>query len=151
MKCPKCNSSQVRPSKRSRWFDLYLTLGRRRFRCRDCRRSFYAREKPESSAEPSARPRDRKGSGDHFRSVLSRQTQRRLREALIFAIMLALFIVFLRYLTREPAAGNPDSLGTSQSRPPASQTTNCRALTAPMGNRHTRESSRPLVQSTRHT
>jgi hypothetical protein len=102
MNCPKCGSAEVRPSTRARWFDPYFAFGRQRFRCRGCRRSFYAREKAGLPADASRMPSLSKRSQKHRYKPLSKRNQRRLLEALIFVVMLALFFVFLRYLTREP-------------------------------------------------
>ena len=113
MNCPKCGSVEVRPSTRARWFDPYFAFGRQRFRCRDCRRSFYARENAGLPVVGDSRtPKPPKRSQEHRHRLLSKRNQRRLLEALIFAVMLALFILFLRYLTSEPTPANPVSGGS---------------------------------------
>lgn len=110
MNCPKCGSAEVRPSSRARWRDRLLAFGRQRFRCRACRRKFYSREKIVSTADDSGKPAVSKAARRHRHKALSKSNKRRLLDALTFAVMLALFFVFLRYLTREPIPENPVSV-----------------------------------------
>jgi hypothetical protein len=109
MNCPKCNSTEVRLSTRARWFDRFLAFGRQRFRCRNCHRRFHAREKAGPSADASGTAPISKRPQKHRHKPLSKPSKRRLLEAAIFVVMLALFFVFLRYLTREPVPDSPVS------------------------------------------
>jgi hypothetical protein len=109
MNCPNCNSADVRPSTRVRWSDAFLAFGRKRFRCRDCRRGFYWREKSVPVADASKTPPVSKRTQKHRHKPLSKPNRRRLVEMLVFATMLLLFFVFLRYLTREPVPDSPVS------------------------------------------
>ncbi len=105
MSCPKCGGINVRRSRRSTWVDaLYAFSKRKPFRCRDCRSRFYA---PESNAASDVTPPARKKhrSSDHHgpKPLFSKRARRRLIEVVIFGVMLILFLIFLRFLTREQA------------------------------------------------
>lgn len=98
MNCPKCASADVRVSRHSAWTDsIYSVLGRQAFRCRSCHLRFY-RTQTDGGAKPaSKRPRSKHRSPKRVRPWMW--------ETVIFAVMLVIFLIFLRYLTREPAAG----------------------------------------------
>lgn len=50
--CPKCGSSDVRPSKHEGLIDaIWASFGRYAMRCRSCRRRFYIRSEGEHHAE----------------------------------------------------------------------------------------------------
>lgn len=113
MKCPKCDSPEIRPSSRSKWLDIFESkLGREAYRCRKCRHRFYA------NLEPGAASGAKRTTSKSKHEV--RRGTRRVRpwmvETAIFVIMLLLFYVFLRYLTREPATSEglilPESVET---------------------------------------
>jgi hypothetical protein len=102
--CPKCGGHDVRLSSHVNWITrLRWPLGQRAFRCRTCRVRFYASPDPSLTADTGAashtrRPSRPKGKRGHKRR------RRWIVEALIFAAMLLLFWLFLRYLTREQPA-----------------------------------------------
>src|SRR5690348_8780233 len=113
MQCPKCGSAEVRPSHHARWTDvLHSPLGQHAFRCRKCRYRFYAPEMAASPDSPVHKHKSRRKSRDRD----FRRGMRRIRpwmwEVAIFALMLLIFFIFLRYLTREPAAGPEGRLTT---------------------------------------
>jgi len=89
MNCPQCNSSDIRHSHRSVWTDLFHSkLGRGAFRCRSCKVRFHAPEKTKPV------PRDFSRRMERYRRLAL--------QALIFTAMLVMFLLFLRYLIREP-------------------------------------------------
>jgi ribosomal protein L37AE/L43A len=97
--CPQCGSPEVRRSHHHKWFDrFYSPLHRQPYRCRKCRHRFYGAGSAAASDAVSKRSHKRE----------SKRGMRRLRhwmlEAAIFAVLLLLFFVFLKYLTREPPA-----------------------------------------------
>ena len=101
MICPGCGSTEVRKSRRSRWGDLFPRIrGRQAFRCRSCRARFHGA----AEAAPAA---SRSRSGGLFRGHRhgpgrgSKRLRRRVLEIAIFLLMLVVFYLFLRYLTRE--------------------------------------------------
>ncbi len=110
MKCPKCGSTELRKSRHGKLSDVVQALfGRNAYRCRSCRVRFHTAESLES---PGSASRD--GAGPrrqhHKRKRLSRGFRRRLVEVAVFVLMLIVFLVFLRYLTREQApAAEPES------------------------------------------
>ncbi len=81
------------------WYDRFFSpLHREPYRCRKCRCRFYgsaAAAVPDAASKRSHKRENKRG-------------KRRLRhwmvEAAIFTVLLLLFIVFLKYLTREPPA-----------------------------------------------
>ena len=100
MTCPTCASTEVRRSRRFRWGDLFLRIrGRHAYRCRSCRTRFHGKE--------GAAPAHRSRSGGFRRKLrhggerISKRLRRRLVEVAIFLLMLVVFYLFLRYLTRE--------------------------------------------------
>ena len=106
MNCPKCDSSEIRRSSRIKWSDpFHFVLGQHAFRCRKCRVRFYAVSKTTPDDAPAAKRMPRK----RFHISELRRNLKHIRpwmwEAAIFGFMLLIFLVFLRYLTREPSAG----------------------------------------------
>jgi len=96
MKCPKCGSASVRESRRGKWNDpVHRAVGQTAYRCRDCRARFYFAEPPESRSSKNSSRRRRRAAHAH------RGIQRRFLEVALFVIALVLFLVFLRYITRE--------------------------------------------------
>jgi transcriptional regulator NrdR family protein len=95
MTCPKCGSQNLRHSRSGKWLDMFHRAARHEpFRCRDCRHRFYAVESSELAQKSTKHSHGPK-------PLISKRARRRLVEAVIFAAMLLLFLVFLRYLTRE--------------------------------------------------
>ena len=94
MNCPKCGSADVRRSRQETWSDAFQAVcGRQAFRCRSCRFRFHRQEA---------------AGGKTSKQDDSRRGLRRIRpwmvELAIFALLLLIFLAFLRYLTREPVA-----------------------------------------------
>jgi hypothetical protein len=106
MKCPKCDSPEVRHSHHAKWVDVFHSrLGQRAFRCRKCRHRFYALETA-TAADATVHKHRKKSRDPDFKRGL-RRIRPWMWEAAIFLLMLVIFFIFLRYLTREPAA-NPE-------------------------------------------
>jgi len=102
MTCPKCGSEDVRSSHQTRWNDwFHRAKHETAWRCRKCRRRFYAYTEPGAGQPRPARKRRERTRG-------SKAVQRLIIQAVIGVILLLVFYVFLRYLTREPSA-NSDS------------------------------------------
>ena len=101
MICPKCNSAEVRHSQRASWADtLQSWFGRRAYRCRSCRLRFHALQDGEPAPAKPHKHSSRRGK---------RSGRQRTVQILIFAVMLIMFLIFLRYLTREPSIGGGDT------------------------------------------
>ncbi|MGA3027072.1 MAG: hypothetical protein ABSF98_20125 [Bryobacteraceae bacterium] len=78
-------------------------MGRRPWRCCRCYRRFYAAAMAGSPDETPAPPP--KGAHRHpkQRSInRARRRRKHLIEAAVFGLLLIIFFLFLRYLTREP-------------------------------------------------
>ncbi len=99
MICPTCNSTEVRRSRRFHWGDSFSWMrGRHAYRCRNCQTRFYGREGASPARRKSGSFRRklwRKGGG------IPKTLRRRLIEVGIFLLLLVVFYLFLRYLTRE--------------------------------------------------
>jgi len=115
MTCPKCGSDEIRHSHHHKWIDALVSpLGRRALRCRKCRHRFYVTE-GEGGLRNLKLP-----SRKHGTHRGRKRLRRWMIEAVIFAIMLLLFWIFLRYVTSEPPAHQEGSnllrpgAGTSQ-------------------------------------
>ena len=101
MNCPRCSSANVRLSTEHSLSDAFHSLmGHWAWRCRQCRRRFHAGESPSANqaARRNAPPRHRKQRA----IIRSRHRRRRVIEVAIFSLLLIIFLLFLRYLTREP-------------------------------------------------
>ena len=114
MICPACNSTEVRRSRRFHGGELFSWIrGRHAYRCRSCRALFYGRE--------GAAPVHRRSGGlrrklRHKGEGISKSLRRRLIEVSIFLLLLVVFYMFLRYLTREtmPAEQSRATSGLSE-------------------------------------
>jgi hypothetical protein len=115
MTCPKCGSTEARPSRHSKWKDIFHSLlGQQAQRCRSCHARFYAPEQPQSTATPapasasenSRKRRNKKRGG-------SRSRRRHLIEAGIFAVMMIIFIVCLLFITRQRDPGQQSNFISS--------------------------------------
>jgi C4-type Zn-finger protein len=99
MTCPKCGSEDIRSAQRTQWADwFHRARHQRAWRCRKCRLRFYARAEPGTEQPRHQRKRERMRG--------SKALQRLIVQAIIGVILLFVFYVFLRYLTREPAASS---------------------------------------------
>ena len=109
MNCPKCGNPSVSKSRGQKWADrLHRIFGRHAFRCRNCRHRFHstitAAGRVPKITKSSVRRRNKRGP---------KRLPRWIMEAAIFAIMLLLFFVFLRYVTHEQPADRGQALPTS--------------------------------------
>jgi len=96
MTCPKCGSSDVRKSSSPRWCDVFQrVLGREAFRCRGCRKRFYA--SASVSILKQVVPRTSKRSRRFLRASAKKRLARVAVTLLIFAVAFCLFWVVLRY------------------------------------------------------
>ncbi len=114
MNCPECGSADVRISRHAHAMDVVQRLlGRRAFRCRECRLRFYALKSEASKLEAS-----RRWSRFHRRPTWreNHEGQSHLRRTLgllaIFVLAFIIFLIFLRYLAteRNPSDEAPASL-----------------------------------------
>jgi hypothetical protein len=108
MKCPKCGSTEARPSRHSKWKDIFHTpLGQQAHRCRSCHARFYAPKPPQSTAAaPSSASADETSRKRHHKSRGgSRRRRRHLIEAGVFALMMIIFIFCLLFITRQRGPG----------------------------------------------
>jgi hypothetical protein len=102
MNCPHCGSVDVRLSRREYWADtVQHFLGKAAFRCRSCRKRFFALK---SSAGDLI---SRVQSSGHSKSSYTRARERRrmLRRIfafVIFTIAFLLFWMFLQYTVSRP-------------------------------------------------
>ncbi len=97
MNCTKCGSTDIRKSSDPRWGDVFQrVLGRDAFRCRACRKRFYA-----AASGPSLKavtpPAGSKRSKRLLRSSARKRLTRLAVTLLIFAFAFALFWIVLRY------------------------------------------------------
>jgi len=100
MTCPKCGSEDIRSSHQTQWSDwFHRARHESAWRCRKCHARFYARAEPGTEPPRHSRKRRERKRG-------SKTLQRFIVQAIIGVILLLVFYVFLRYLTREPAASS---------------------------------------------
>ena len=112
MICPKCGSSDVRSSRNPRWSDVFQQVrGREPFRCRECRRRFFA-SVSEPAPDLAGQPKSTQRSRWHISTRTKKRLARRLSLIVIFAVALIIFWLFLRYITNEPGTA-PHSDATS--------------------------------------
>ena len=107
MICPKCDSAEIRPSKHAHWNDTFKrALGLEPLRCRTCGHRFFTSLAHE--AVPESPPATK--SSKRPKKLLRTRTKKRLVHQLvvisIFALALAVFWLFLRYLTTDRVASS---------------------------------------------
>jgi len=114
MKCPSCGGPDVRNSKRNPRFSFfYLARGYDRYRCRECRHAFW--EKPPANLEERKRRKRQRGWSHFFQT----QARRRTIEVVLFATMLLIFVLAIRYLISKGDSASPAGyLRPAQSAPP---------------------------------
>jgi hypothetical protein len=113
MTCPACGSSEIRTSRHARWSDIFQRVrGREAFRCRSCRIRFFASQSSESVLKQAIQSKHT----HHPKKLMTSRAKKRLVKRLIvisiFAVALVLFLIFLRYLTKEPISP-PESTSIS--------------------------------------
>jgi len=105
MKCRRCDSENVRASRR-KWSDTVYTLfGRNAWRCHVCNCRFHA----SSNESPTSTHRHSSRSRKHSWRPAPR-TKRLLQEAAIAIVGILLFLFFLRYLTHESTPSGEGAL-----------------------------------------
>lgn len=106
VKCKSCDSSNVRLSQKSSALaSIYRSLGMLRYRCRDCRRSFYALS-PDDLRGPSKRSEElRRKRASAWRHLVQRQSQRRTIEVVLFIAMLLVFYFAFNTLVSKDGNG----------------------------------------------
>jgi len=106
MKCPKCDSTEARRSRHSKWKDVFHSpLGQQAYRCRSCHARFYAPKPAEPPAAASASTSDTSQKRHHKSKSRSKSRRRHLVEAGVFALMMIIFIFCLLFITRQRTSG----------------------------------------------
>jgi hypothetical protein len=100
--CPTCGSDNVRRSRRRSIVGLLQRWrGLRRYRCRECRRTFYSQLSPAESQSNGIRARRTR---EHRRIQPSpykeRSLRRRATELILFLCLVVIFYAALKYLAR---------------------------------------------------
>ena len=110
--CPDCASPNTRPSRRFKWRDLWRRIrAEQPWRCRNCNARFYAAiSKTQTSRSPEKR-RSR-----HWRKPKLRISQRTQIQLLVLAAVLAIFYMFLKFITEERAPATEGRLGPGPAR-----------------------------------
>jgi transposase-like protein len=104
--CPTCQSANVRPSQRTSRFDfLDAWINRQKYRCRDCRHSFYVRLTPAERAQLHASESNRKKRARGWRGSMQSRSHRRIIEAFLFLSMLIVFYVVFNSLVSKDGTG----------------------------------------------
>jgi preprotein translocase subunit SecG len=109
MTCPECGNSEIRISQRAHWGDIFQRVrGRQAFRCRKCRRRFFAPLSPQSGLDQGFQSKHSTRPKKLFSTRRKKNLVRALAVLSIFAMAFVIFLLFLRYLTTERAP-DPDS------------------------------------------
>jgi hypothetical protein len=108
MICPGCNSPDVRVSQQVHWSDVFQRLlGCQAYRCRKCRRRFYAPAFSGLTPSTVGQPGSIHTSALIASTRNKRRLIRRLIAIVIFTVMFVIFWFYLRYLTTDRTP--PDS------------------------------------------
>jgi hypothetical protein len=98
--CPSCTSENVRRSRsRSVVGVVQRWRGLRRYRCRECRRTFYSEIPP---TERITRARRLRETRDHRKPWNAQKFRRHATDLLLFLCLVAIFYAALRYFARIP-------------------------------------------------
>jgi DNA-directed RNA polymerase subunit RPC12/RpoP len=105
-RCPSCGSDDVRPSRRKKLFRFFYELqGTKKYRCRQCRRSFFVALSPGVKEtlrrEEQARLSRRRG----WKSFIQGTRERRTLEVLLFIGLLLVFFYTFNKLLRPDGSG----------------------------------------------
>lgn len=106
MICPNCGNAKIRLSEHPHWNDVFQRIvGRQPYRCRDCRHRFYAPKSSELVGVQQGRSRHTRPTIRLMSARNRKRIARRLIVIAIFAVMFAIFWLYLRYITtgRGPA------------------------------------------------
>ena len=106
MTCPQCGNENTRPSRNKSWLDRLADMtGRTRYRCRECRASFYGKlsavDRQKLKESEAIRKKRRKG----WRSFVQSPAQRRAVEALVFFGMLLVFYLAFSGMVKKDGSG----------------------------------------------
>jgi len=100
MICPECGSSDTRASRSTSWRDaLPRALGRKAYRCRKCRKRFYASPFSVSAPKQVAPSSSSRQSTRRMRSKTLKRIKRMMVVFVTFTLALGLFWIILRYFT----------------------------------------------------
>lgn len=98
MTCPQCGSSDVRRSRNPHWNDVFQRgLGRTPFRCRACRKRFYASFFYRSHSKQAVPSSTSKHSKRRVRAITRKRLGRLLVTGVVFAVAFIVFWIVLRY------------------------------------------------------
>lgn len=104
--CPACHSLDTRPSQKTGRFEsLHSWRNEQRYRCRECRQSFYVAVSPAERAKIRASENVRKKRARGWHGFVQSRTQRRLIEALLFLGMLFIFYCVFNSLVSKDGTG----------------------------------------------
>ena len=102
--CPSCRGGDVRRSRKRSLFGLLQRWrGLRRYRCRECRRSFYSQLSPaEREIDKRRRRRVRERRAAHSDPSKQQRHRRHATELVLFLCLVAIFYAALKYLAKVP-------------------------------------------------
>jgi transposase-like protein len=102
--CPSCGGNNVRRSRRRSLFALVQRWrGLRRYRCRECRRTFYSQLSPverEIDKRRQRRVRERRAARSDPKKL--QRFRRHATELVLFLCLVVIFYAALKYLARVP-------------------------------------------------
>lgn len=95
--CPVCDSGNVRVAFRTpTWDFVYRWQGLQRYRCRECRKSFYHALLPGETFAPKPRRRRRARRREAEVGITLNSWQRKLLEGALFALMVVVFYAAIK-------------------------------------------------------
>lgn len=99
-RCPSCGSEDVRPSRRKKMLSfLYELRGARKYRCRECRRSFFVALSPQVKETLRREEEVRRTRLRGWKGFIQGSRERRALEVLLFiGLLLAFFYTFNKLL-----------------------------------------------------
>jgi DNA-directed RNA polymerase subunit RPC12/RpoP len=99
-RCPSCGSDNVRPSRRKKLFRyVYELRGAKKYRCRECRRSFLVALSPQVKETLRREEQVRLSRRRGWKSFIRGTRERRAVEVLLFiGLLLAFFYTFNKLL-----------------------------------------------------
>ncbi len=104
IKCPSCGSEDVRRSRKKSLLGIvHRWRGLRRYRCRECRRTFYNHLPPgerELSVQRSLRAQRQRAAPPD--TPKQRRIRRHATELLLFLCLVVIFYAALKYLAQVP-------------------------------------------------
>jgi transposase-like protein len=104
--CPACHSSDIRPSQKAGRFEsFHAWRNQQRYRCRECRHSFYAGLSANERAKIRASETIRKKRARGWSGFVQSGVQRRVIETLLFIGMLMVFYAVFNSLVSKDGTG----------------------------------------------